>query len=74
MTTWQPIETAPKDGSGVLLFGMPTHTGEVTFSNKVRVTGYWDAIDSSWCSTTADWSGPFIEATHWQPLPAPPDA
>ncbi len=75
MMEWQPIETAPKDGTSVLLYGTPTQTREVNFTKPVRLTGYWDEIDSSWCSTTADWTGPFIEATKWQPLPeAPKDA
>ena len=69
---WKDIATAPKDGTSILLFGLPTKTGETTFSRPVRLTGYWDEIDSSWCSTTADWTGPFVDATHWQPLPAPP--
>lgn len=33
---------------------------------------YWDAIDGAFCVSGATWLGPFIEPTHWQPLPAPP--
>jgi hypothetical protein len=70
---WQPISTAPKE-EGVLLFGEPYgHIGEVKFNGPIITSGYWDSIDSAWCATTADWTGPFIEATHWMPLPPKPE-
>jgi hypothetical protein len=72
MGEWQPIETAPKDGTPVLLHGrfrryrrgwttvLATWS---TFSSRP------DATDHDWISglsrVDADW-------THWMPLPAPP--
>jgi hypothetical protein len=63
MTHWQPIETAPKDGTRVLLY---------IDEDEGPCIGKWD-IDfwqkPNWCMEAGDyWSG----ATHWQPLPAPP--
>src|SRR5688572_22934538 len=56
---WQSIETAPKDGSEVL----------VSDCGLVRV-GFWDqARGGVW----SKWPGrENIKPTHWQPLPAPP--
>lgn len=62
---WQPIETAPKDGSEILLFN----------SLGNRHIGRWghrylgDPIHEGWT-----WDGKQIggDVTHWMPLPAPP--
>jgi hypothetical protein len=59
---WQPIETAPKDGTRVLLY-WPHWCEEA-------ITGKWSKRNQ-WESTVvcAD-CGP--DPTHWMPLPAPP--
>lgn len=72
MSEWKPIESAPKDGTHVLLFGRPSDQEGLRFKSKARLTGYWDNIDEAWCATTSTWEGPFIDATKWQPLPPPP--
>ncbi len=54
---WQPIETAPKDGSEVLVWGT-SHVYLAWFEN-----GEW------WISHRAHVHAP---VTHWMPLPAPP--
>jgi hypothetical protein len=61
---WQPIETAPKDGTRILL---------LTGRTEVAV-GRW--LDNShtrmpWAGWTTD-LGPSSRATHWMPLPRPP--
>ncbi len=72
MGEWQPIETAPKDGTSVLL-------GRFTGKPKADREGF---ISVDWCRTSAkDYGfigfGEFNEnywpATHWMPLPAPPE-
>lgn len=74
--SWQPIETAPKDGTRIDLW-------------VVSPTKAWRWPDASWMEAGKHrWLGPddwtskegmplhaLIEATvatHWQPLPSPP--
>ena len=71
---WQPISTAPKDGSTILVFGVPEkHPSlESGFTGPVQVTAHWDMIDEAFCITGGDWLGPFIKPTHWMPTPPAP--
>jgi hypothetical protein len=57
---WQPIETAPKDGTRILLFTKMYGPS----------TGHWDAFNGSWVLHSVLNSE--AEITHWQPLPTPP--
>jgi hypothetical protein len=58
---WQPIETAPKDGTRLLLFSRrPWDRPHV---------GYYCGPPHGWV-TDHGWCGP--KPTHWQPLPEPP--
>jgi hypothetical protein len=72
MSEWRPIETAPMDGTHVLLFGRQDPHTEVNIVGPFVFSGYWDKIDGSWCSAGSTWTGPFYDATHWRPLPDPP--
>jgi hypothetical protein len=84
MTEWQPIETAPKDGTLILLH---RSDGSISpFENDTIVVGKWIAgpwqdgseskfvfgshyyIDEDNCKTTFH----IATATHWMPLPPPP--
>ncbi len=57
-SAWQPIETAPKDHTPMLLYRVPL----------VPWVGYWS--DQGWSKPEGIVYGP----THWMPLPAaPPD-
>ena len=61
---WQPIETAPEDGTRVLLFKA---------GRKVCMGKYVPA-DWNWC--LEGWknsNGNFFNPTHWMPLPQPPN-
>jgi Lar family restriction alleviation protein len=69
---WEPIETAPKDGRHILLFGTQDRMEGLHIQGQFAFSGYWDDIDGSWCSAGSTWVGPFYRPTHWQPLPAPP--
>ena len=56
---WQPIETAPKDGSFILLA-----------SPKGRIAdGFWSLVYGVW-----SWPYVMVEPTHWMPLPERPNA
>ena len=63
---WQPIETAPKDGTRIL----------VTTKNAIH-SACFDKIDNTWRvlpkKLTSIVPVPGV-VTHWQPLPAPPSA
>ncbi len=66
MTNWQPIETAPKDGKWVLI---------------TEDSGTWMEVarwyKGSWCSYPFTIFGEAKDespASHWTPLPDPPEA
>lgn len=61
---WQPIETAPRDGTWVLVFHPGHQHGHVCS---------WDKIRRSWrLLGGCIFSGAGDEPTHWMPLPGPP--
>ncbi len=74
MSKWQDISTAPKDGTPILIFGrIEDHPkGMIRFLRNGIYTGYYEPMDSAFCVSAATWTGAFIEATHWMPLPSPP--
>lgn len=69
---WQPIETAPKDGTYVLLAGP---SGYTTTPIRVEI-GHWDAEFSPhqpWVTYSNDSFTDSGDApTHWMPLPQEP--
>jgi len=72
VNNWQPIETAPKDGSSFLVYGQPQDTGLVRFRNDSVYSAYWNRLDEAFCLEGGSWLGPFIVPTHWMPLPVQP--
>lgn len=69
---WQPISTAPKDGTCVLLF---------LRDEGFATLAYWRKDDPGdefdwWLPAMDEWlcDGVVHEATHWMPLPKPPGA
>lgn len=77
MSEWQPIETAPKDGTLILLF-RPTALpwGKVapgkwnSQADHKRPSPFWDM----WLRIGGTYESRAWEPTHWMPLPAPPVA
>lgn len=81
MSEWQPIETAPKDGSPTILFGetfgewkmylgswveSPLHQMVLVENNAQRVVYEWQITsDGYWTSTP----GRDFHPTHWMPAP-----
>lgn len=70
MDKWQPIETAPKDRTTVIVFDPLFKTAP---QNKAFPhIGYWCEFwpKSRWrlCGSAS-----VIKPTHWMPLPDPPD-
>ena len=66
---WQPIETAPKDGTQVLV---GRFVKECPYGKNGRVRAdFWDAKRRGW--TVWDrFNAQYWPPTHWQPLPPPP--
>jgi hypothetical protein len=61
---WQPIETAPKDGTWILGWAQSDST-------PYRVSwGRNHNGSMTWCTSSFSFVGGYI--THWMPLPAPP--
>jgi hypothetical protein len=78
MVGWRPIETAPKDGTYVLLF-FPSRPISDTFTGIVR-SGCWGYVEDDddsdgWYEHPEDdmtqRAGDGLP-THWMPLPDPP--
>lgn len=79
MSEWQPIETAPKDGAYILVWGRTT-CGE--FEQAAHKSAWLDnsderdGSDMGWL--IADSYSSYseccvhVDATHWMPLPEPP--
>ncbi len=67
MTTWQPIETAPKDGRVILCIGHANihHVEPMMYyaSDPGQDNGCWGWLEGD---------TPMKQPTHWMPLPAPP--
>jgi hypothetical protein len=72
VSAWQPIETAPRDGSEIIL---GSAYGGVFAGFWSDVPNYWgnfgwfEESDRAVCDATRK---PY-KPTHWQPLPAPPE-
>lgn len=80
---WQPIETAPKDGTHILVYAQDDYSvpfvswwgcdryekGEIP-----SLLGCGDVdIERHWCvSGCEDGDSTICEPTHWMPLPGPP--
>lgn len=65
---WLPIETAPRDA--VILLGYAPHPRMV--GERRVYEGRWHEEQQTWTSV----NGFLVHtgATHWQPLPAPPES
>jgi hypothetical protein len=60
MSEWQPIATAPRDGTWLLLHAW--HWG------RLPTIGVWSRYSNCW----QDHNHGLDRPTHWAPIPAPP--
>lgn len=69
MSEWQPIETAPKDGTDCLFFS----PGNENARNANATDPYCkvDFFSDRW--PRARFQYPEAPYTHWMPLPSPPE-
>jgi len=63
---WRPIDTAPKDGKDIILWGPCRMDGDARSFAKDANVGWWCA--DHWRTRTNE----ICKATHWMPLPQPP--
>lgn len=83
MTDWQPISSAPRDGTHVLLAIPVDRDPTDSLPPWFQIVGWWDddinadGEDAGWTDgTPANWNMQeyaIWEPTHWQPLPSPPN-
>lgn len=73
--TWQPIETAPKDGTPILVWAKGSWS--IAHLSRVRSSGEWiamaagdEAIRHQYENGDEDYV--VVVPTHWMPLPDPP--
>ena len=72
-SAWQPISTAPKDGSAFRAYGLtlidadfnPYGSVEACFDGERFIGAAWDGQFDCWNTVP-------IEFTHWMPLPPGP--
>ena len=68
MTDWQPIETAPKDGTEVLGWSPDPRDGIAIVKYETGLTmGKWSVVHDA-----ESWAWNNYDPTHWMPLPEPP--
>ena len=78
MSEWRPIETAPKDGTSILLHFDSPHrpqNWEKECSAVNTAVGQWWEGDDAWICYMDMVRDPecHFEPTHWMPLPEPPE-
>ena len=62
---WQPIETAPKDGRGIIIFYYPKAGMAFAFWHEEK----WLEVSPGLVSMEEN---THCKPTHWMPLPEPP--
>ncbi len=70
---WQPIGSAPKDGSRIDLWGINHLTWDKRGERKVNCR--WGPVQDYYQRERDDWQGAGgedFEPTHWMPLPEAP--
>jgi hypothetical protein len=72
MTDWQPIDTAPKDRTAVLLWAR-LHAHPPERDSFFEVVGFYHRASGveRWKTRETDED---LIATHWAPIPKPPGA
>lgn len=66
---WQPIETAPKDGTWVLGWKPSRYVENCIETYQWRYPGFGEPPFWVNAADSNDWSS---QPTHWMPLPDPP--
>lgn len=74
MTEWQPIETAPKDGTAIIYRGKYTTAGACRWWTEQDLADAECGSPEDYCAAwyDADDEDSEVVPTHWMPLPEPP--
>lgn len=74
LNEWKPIETAPKDGTHILAFRALIGIRYTNLTNPPTVVHWWDNPGEEGFYTSVNELEPQepFRATHWMPLPEPP--
>jgi hypothetical protein len=77
----QPIETAPRDGTDVIVFWADETEQDYAavawfrrWDDVKDIGGDWTRDDEGWWTYVSSVSQVKIEPAHWVPFPEPPDA
>ena len=66
---WQPISSAPRDGTAILGYWTPATTGVI--GESCYGLARWDEGEFGWVDAD-DAGNSWSEPTHWMHLPEPP--
>lgn len=69
---WQPIETAPKDGSVILAYWEAYLDGKRIEGDNCYALTKWSSNLGLWISIDDEEFG-YMEPSHFMPLPPPPE-
>jgi hypothetical protein len=70
MTEWRPIETAPKDGTAILIWPTKREFNQRN-DNLISYVVRWNDREQGWIEAEGEEYDSF-SPTHWMPLPEPP--
>lgn len=73
MSRWRKIETAPRDGTPILIWDPTKSDRGRPYDDSRYAIGYWrtDQPDG-WKWMWGNRNSSEVSPTHWQPLPNPP--
>lgn len=74
MSNWRVIDSVPTDGTNVLLWNAETKSVNVGYWQEHYTPPFHAVVlghDALW--NDDDGPQPIFDATHWMPLPAPPE-
>jgi hypothetical protein len=67
--SWQPIETAPRDGTRILVYDPSESEGGPVLAAYWSDSVWWQDAWMVWDCRSDGWQ---VSPTHWMPLPSPP--
>ncbi len=69
---WQPIETAPKDGTQLILICTKPFSNRTDYFKGKAMVDRWQNKAKNGTTGWQFFVDPYYPPTHWMPLPAPP--